>query len=329
MEVNTTQLTEGQVFDTYPALCKALGCDVYGGYQKTKQLKEFERYFNYEKEGKKFIITEIYPEPISEEYRMAANAKYVGFIQNILLSYLSQQEEEIIYLTQQQLWTILGMVNNKYFLMRTPHKKEDLMNLSEDMTMFDINNFFNRSGAKFADIIKTALNSLQRRKLLIYEKPYRIGEVVSNEKFMQSGVVYRDATDNEKKYILRTENKLMHQFGFNDIYKLYASSKSVAYYDSLNKIFQKEKDWDHVYSCYKFIFDKDNIIEAINEDAEIKQMNELIIQVLNEQAENNYKKWGYTSDNAVLRMFDEDRPFFYYEGYQRRQQVLTEALIRR
>ena len=329
MKLDTSKLTEGQIFGTYPELCRVLGCEVYGGYQKTKQLKEFERYFNYEKNGKKFVITEIYPEPISEEYRVAANAKYVTFVQNILLSYLSQQEEEIIYLSQKRLWSILGLVNNKYFTMRPTHRREDLMKLSDDMTMFDINHFFTRSSLKFCDIVKNALNSLKRRKLLLYEEPYRIGELVSDHDFFRSDIVYRDATDTEKKYILKTERKTLKEFGFENENQMLISNKRSAYYEKLDKIFKEERDWVHVYSCYKFIYDKHNIVEAINEDTEVQQMNQLVIDALNEQAENNYKKKGYTSDTAAIRMFDEEKPFFYHKGYQERQRILTDNLIRR
>lgn len=329
MDLNINNLTEGQIFNTYPELCKTLGCEVYGGCQKTKQLKDFERYFNYEKDGKKFIIKEIYPEPISEEYRIAANAKYVTFIQNILLSYLSQQEEEIVYLSQQKLWTILGLVNNMYFTMRASHRREDLMKLSEDMTMFDINHFFTRSSLKFCDIVKNALNSLKRRKLLLYEEPYRIGELVPNHDFFRSDVIYRDATDAEKKYILRNEHRVLKSLGFASINQMLMSNKRNEYYEELNNIFQEERDWFHVYSCYKFIYDKSNIIEAVNEDIEIQQMNQLVIDALNEQAESNYKKKGFTSDTAAIRAFDEEKPFFYYNGYQNRQRILTEELIRR
>lgn len=329
MELDTSKLTEGQVFETYPELCRALGCEPVKGNSKPKLLKEFERYFNYEKDGKRFIITEIYPEPISEEYRIAANAKYVTFVQNILLSYLSQQEEEIIYLSQQKLWTILGLVNNKYFTMRASHRREDLMKLSKDMSMFDINHFFTRSSLKFCDIVKNALNSLKRRKLLLYEEPHRIGELVTDHDFFRSDIIYRDATDTEKKYILKTERKTLKEFGFENTNQMLMSNKRIAYYEKLDKIFKEEKDWVHVYSCYKFIYDKSNIVEAINEDIEIQQMNQLVIDALNEQAENNYKKKGFTSDSAAIRVFDEDNPFFYYKGYQERQRILTDNLIRR
>jgi len=329
MELDTSKLTEGQIFNTYPELCRTLGCEVYGGYQKTKQLKDFGRYFNYEKDGKKIIITEIYPEPMNEEYRVAANAKYVTFVQNILLSYLSQQEEEIIYITPQRLWLLLGMVNNKYLVMKQHYRRQELLTLSEDMDMFDINHFFVRSNMKIRDILKSGLGSLKRRKLLICEEVYRIGILESDSAYFRSGIVYRDATDNEKKYILRTERKLLKEFGFETDYQMLCSDKRTDYYNELGKIFKKEKDWENIYHCYKFIYDKGNIIEAINEDEETKQMNQLVIDALNEQAEKNYNKKGFTADNAAIRIFDEDNPFFYNKGYQQRQRLLTEALIRR
>lgn len=327
MEIDTSKITEGQIFNTYPELCRALGTEVYGGYQKTKQLKDFERYFRYEKNGKQYIITEIYNKPMNEEYRIAANAKYIMFIQNILLSYLSQQEEETIYLTQQNLWIILGMINNKYLIMRAPQNREDLMKLSDDMSMFDINHFFNRSNKKFRDIIKTALSSLKRRKLVLCEEVYRIG--INENIHNNIGVTYRDANDLEKKYILKTERKLLQEYGFETDFQMFCSDKRSSYYDRLSEIFEEEKGWSNVYLCYKFIYDKGNIIEAISKDDEVKKMNELIIQVLNEQAENNYKKRGITSDTVTIRMRGEEKQFYYYEGYQERQRLLTDNLIRR
>lgn len=329
MELDITQLTNGQVFDTYTELCRAVGCEPLQGNSKPKQLKEFARYFNYERDGRKYVITEVYNKPMSEEYRIAANAKYIGFVQNILLSYLSQQEEEIIYITPQKLWLLLGMVNDKYLTMKQPYRKQELLTLSEDMSMFDINHFFVRSNMKIRDILKSALGSLRRRKLLICEEVYRIGVIENDYKHFQSGIIYRDASDNEKKYILRIERKLLKELGFETDYQMLCSDKRTVYYDKLGQILRNEKGWENIYHCYKFIYDKGNIIEAINEDTEMKELNQLVIDALNEQAANNYKKKGYSADSAVLRMFDEDNPFFYYDGYQHRQQVLTEALIRR
>lgn len=327
-DIDVTQISEGEVFNTYPELCKALRCEVCGGNQKKKQLKEWQRYFNYEKDGNKFIITEVYNEPMSEEYRIAANAKYTGLIQNILLSYLSQQKQEVAYITQQGLWETFGMINERYMEMRERNRREELLNLSEDMTMFDINDFFKRSNTKFRDIVKVSLNSLKRRKLILFEEVYRVG-VPIYDKYEYRGFEYRDATDSEKRYILKTERNLLKEFGFETDFQMFCSDKRDDYYDALDKFFQEEKGWRNVYYCYKFIYDKENIIEALGADEDVMKLNQLMVQALDTQADNNYNKKGITADNAVDRRFIERRPFYYHEGYPIRQRILTDNLIKR
>lgn len=322
-------LHQGDVFNNYPELCKATGMNIYDGYQKKKQLKELERYINYEKNGKQFIINEVYDEPLSEEYRIAANAKYTGLIQNILLSYLAQQKDETAYITQYNLWDILGMVNARYMRMREHDHREQLLTLSDDMTLFDVNDFFKRSNTKFRDIVKVSLNSLKRRKLLLFEEVYRVG-VPIYDKYEYRGFEYRDATDDEKRYILRTEHNLLKEFGFETDFQMFCSNRREEYYDRLGEIFQEEKDWRNVYFCYKFIYDKENVIEAIENNNDVMEMNRLMIDALDTQADNNYAKRG--ESNMVAEsgwVIGKKKAFCYYEGYPERQRVLSDNLIRR
>lgn len=326
--LNTALLTEGQIFSGYPELCQTLNEQVCGGNQKKKQLKEWERYFRFEKDGRKFTIVEIYPEPLSEEYRVAANAKYTGLIQNILLSYLSQQKTEVAYITMQGLWEILGMINKRYTEMRERQNREQLLCLSDDMTMFDINDFFKRSNTKFRDIVKVSLNSLKRRKLILFEETYRIGEPIYDKNACRD-FEYREATDTEKRYILKTEHDLLKKFGFETDFQMFCSDSREEYYSMLDHILLEEKDWRKVYFCYKFIYDRGNIVEAIEGNEQIMQLNQLIIQALDVQADNNYSKKGITSDTAALRLNVERNPFFYHEGYPARQRLLSNALVKR
>lgn len=52
-----------QVVKNYKELCNILNEKVKGGKSKQLQLKDFERYFKYHKEGNKFIIDQIYNKP--------------------------------------------------------------------------------------------------------------------------------------------------------------------------------------------------------------------------------------------------------------------------
>ena len=92
-ELNTSHLTEGLVVKNYKSMCSLLECDVCGGDSKKSQLKNWKRYFNYEKSGQKFMITEIYDTPFpSEDARKLKEGLYVKYIELLLLKYLSSCE---------------------------------------------------------------------------------------------------------------------------------------------------------------------------------------------------------------------------------------------
>lgn len=61
--MNIGKLKAEQVIKNYKELCNILNEKVKGGKSKQLQLKDFERYFKYHKEGNKFIIDKIYDKP--------------------------------------------------------------------------------------------------------------------------------------------------------------------------------------------------------------------------------------------------------------------------
>ena len=62
-------IATGEVFKNYSALCTALDEPQKTGKSKQLQLLDWQRYFAYEKQGHKFIITEIFEEPKSTVYK--------------------------------------------------------------------------------------------------------------------------------------------------------------------------------------------------------------------------------------------------------------------
>lgn len=325
LETQIGQLHVGQVFKNYPALCKALNLEPGGGNKKKKQLKELQLYLNYEVNNREYIITEIYDTPKTQPEKIAANSKYVSFVENILLSHLSKQKEETAYVTQQSLWTILGMVNDRYFPMR--ERKEELLSLNEKMDMVDINDFYTRSNLKFRDIIKRSIASLKRRKLIMCEETFKIGVGQYVSSTFES-VDYHDASDAEKRYIIRTQHNLLKKYGCKDEFELFFRKDKGAYYEELNEVFYKEKGWRNVFFCYKLVFNKDNVLEEINEQDEILEFNEVILETLDTQADNNYAKKGIAASNALERYQNEKNPFFYFENYPSNQRILSENLIK-
>ena len=60
---NMNNVNLGQEFKNYKELCAYLGEQEKGGKSKDLQIKDWERYFSFEKQGHKFIITDVYDIP--------------------------------------------------------------------------------------------------------------------------------------------------------------------------------------------------------------------------------------------------------------------------
>jgi len=85
-EVDTSMLVIGMVIKNYKELCNLFGEDTKTGKAKQLQLKNWKRYFDWEKDGQKFIITDIYDTPLPKEdlRRKGNNSIYKNYIELIL-----------------------------------------------------------------------------------------------------------------------------------------------------------------------------------------------------------------------------------------------------
>ena len=296
---------------SYKELCNKLNQPIYGGNQKKYQLKEFKRYFDFENVNRKIIITDIYKNPSIEE---AKNAIYVKYIECVLLDYLSKQKDYKIYISRTRLWLLLGVITENY--VQYNKNREELKNIDEKMTDFEINDFFKRCNNNFPKIIDSSLNSLQRRCLIKYSKPYMIVEKDKNE-----NLIYREATDLEISYILKVKRKVMKQFNVEIEIQIYWNGQEEEYYDVLNKIFKEEQGWEGIYTCYKIVYDQENALEAFSKDA-VKLckliLNEKVIKRMNTQANNL----------ALEKMCSSDKNFQYPKCYPDMQSILSDKLLK-
>lgn len=113
-----------QVFKSYSALCKALDTIEVAGNSKQSQLKNWERYFSWDKEGNKFIIKEIYKEPKPKvDGRVIHTSDMAGLFQILLLEYMRYYEYGCIdltnnvresYIVRKKLYESIGLVNHKW-----------------------------------------------------------------------------------------------------------------------------------------------------------------------------------------------------------------------
>lgn len=202
-EIDTSKLEIGMTVKNYKVLCELLGQDVKDGKSKKYQLEDFARYFDWERSGQKFIISDIYDTPLTKEdkRKLGNNSIYVKCIEVILLQYLSKQEGYARTLTKRNWWEMLGVVNHKYG--RTP--ENDLKDLDYTITSWEVRHFYQRCNKKLEQILFSALNSLKNRKLITYEIQTII--VATDERNKER---YFDANDIQKKQILEVERYVLH-----------------------------------------------------------------------------------------------------------------------
>lgn len=281
-ELDTSQLEIGQVVKNYKELCIILNQLPTTGKSKQLQLKDFQRYFEWEKSGQKFIITDIYDTPLEKEdmRKKGNNSIYVKYIELILLQFLSKQKNGTRTFKKRDWWQLLGMVNNKYN--KVPQK--ELEKIDYVITSFEIKHFYQRCNKKLEQVLFSALNNLQNRKLITYELQTVIVDNDNN---------YFCADDNDKRKILQAERHVLHNvMGFEKIIQVFCRFKQDEYYRMVNERLSELYNWHFYYKQIKIIYTQKDVLEAIPQtevNLQKEILNQKMIEVLNENAQKKFE----------------------------------------
>lgn len=294
-------LSVGLVIKNYKELCKLLNQEPTTGNSKKSQHKEWLRYFEYEKERQKYIITEIYINPleINDKRTLGNNSIYVQHIELILLNFLSKQQGYTATLTLKRWFLLMGMINPKYIELE--EDKKILKTLNDNITDFQINHFYQRTYQKLRKIIFDALRNLKNRCLIDYEELTIIN--INEPDFY--GILHtniRQATDEEKKNIIATKNIVLNEMGIESITLIHLKFKHKEFYNRVNMLLKSKYNINYIYTDIKILFTKEHIIKALMQ-AELNMqkliLNEKIINAVNEQAKYNLEKSQKEYDKQI------------------------------
>lgn len=338
-EIDTSRLVIGMVIKNYKELCVILGEEVKTGEAKKSQLKNWKRFFDWEKDGQKFIIVDVYDTPLPKEdlRRKGNNSIYKNYIELILLQYLSKQEGYSKTFTKRNWLELLGMINNKYG--REPKTK--LKQLDYSINDQEITLFYIRSNKKLERVLHDALRNLQKEKLIIVEYETVI---VSTDAM---GREHRfPANDYQKKKILHTERYVLKNvMQYKNMFYVYIKNKSKEYYEKVNEKLNEMYGWKYYYKQIKIIFEQPDIVDAIPSKEIMLQkeiLNGKIVEFLNDNAKKVYEKKekeyedaldDYLSDWIGDKDYLKDRvkipnTWKYPKAYIEAQRILTDELIR-
>lgn len=301
-------LSVGQVFPNYTQICKVLNQKSTGGRSKELQLQNWQRYFEFNREGHKFTITKIYDKPLPkiDKREEGNNSVYVDYIMYLIMSYLSRQEGYTATFYKTGLYKILGITNKKYSENLQKHEKRKIINKYEAVTKYDIDDFFSRTPPKLEKILFTALNNLKRRCLLDYFREYEIIEPIKKYKGL-TDYVSRTATKPEVKEILDIRHEVLETMGLKDMWQVRKQNKLDEFYSMVNEIQFERHGWYRVFTKYRIVFSKENMakdIHSVQEDIQRKLLNQSVCDSLNKQAEYRFRK-DYV-DPFLLDLYNEN-----------------------
>ena len=176
MKLDTNTLKTKQIFKNYKELCAFLGEEPKTANSKKAQLKEWERYFSFIKEGQKIIITEIFDVPKEKVTKYTSNNnKNVKPMMDYLMSEFNTDYIDK-YFTISNWSTLVLHLLNKDVCDKTYRDEDELLHFCEEKKIADPKFFRAYVGTiKFItkNLITTAFRGLQKRGFLEYEDGYK------------------------------------------------------------------------------------------------------------------------------------------------------------
>lgn len=288
-EIDTTNIDEGMILPKgYKELCVLLNEKPLksGSNSYKAQLKRWARYFKMEKgRGRSLVILDIYDEPLpTDDGRKNGNRNiYLKYIETILLKYIYYRQGQVCYTTRNQLWLLLGMINNNYRKIPLKILKSEIEYC--DVTEWELNKFYMRCNTRLNTILFSALNNLQNRSLIAFETQIMIVVPNSEKKGLSKHYV---ADENEIRKILAVERSILNLMGYESKNHAACCMKLSEFYERVNQRLFELYGWERKYERLKIIFNECDIKDAITKNEyELQKMylNEIIIDAIDKNAQ--------------------------------------------
>lgn len=282
-DIVPTQIFIGQEFPNYPALCRFVGDRPLTGQAKIAQTQHWNNYFKWERQGHKYIITEILkPLPLApREKSYYKDSKWYPSVSKLILHAAtcahrgyginepSTQHKQLIA-TSAQLYVHVGLCNGRF------------ASLKEGRTIPDIDpkkqyEYHSSIVEIIYHILHRTIKSLVRQKIITHDKRYFVNPLKDEPRF---------ATEEETDIIKRIVAELLKEFGSNSESAIFRRGQgvSIAFYASLNSRVLAE--CPHLESFYRVhciaLKDRDRIdvLEASRSlvvDKQIKHLPKIIV----------------------------------------------------
>jgi len=291
--VNTSNISSGEIIKNYKEFCMLLGEQEKTGGAKNAQLKKWQRYIDFHKDGHKFIIDGIYEEPKNkiDNRSNGNNTIYSEYIKNLIMDLLvhnsMRQNERTLSFSTNRLLRTLEMINTNYV-----NGKKNIPDFSKALNVDEqcLYDFFTVTHSNLQTALETALNQLKSEVYFTWYKKivvcideaqvehdatgkFKIHKTTDGKKLLDYTIkqTHRDATEEEEEIILKCKAKALDKLGYKSERHVIVSKAWNLYMKYVNDYLSQKTNIAYFYDAYKLI----NNREKVKNFAEIRQEWEL------------------------------------------------------
>lgn len=174
MDIKKLAEISGKTFKSFNELSTYLGKPRLTGNAKPAFIKELARYIEYEQEGNKYIMKEVYPEPKQPIKIYRKDTIWVNeAVHDLLIDHILNLQEinktDGIFLRRWEIAILVNLVTEQYYYNRKNFSL--LADKDKDLAGTD---FYKYSSEALSNAIKTCINSLGKMKSLSFIDTYTI-----------------------------------------------------------------------------------------------------------------------------------------------------------
>ena len=327
---------ELKTYKNYKELCGILEEPIKGGKSKQLQMKDFERYFEFHKEGNKIVIDNIFSKEkekidmrksdyISEtDKRHNGNNTFYGEdIEKLLLLMMASTtfEDELIF-PMSIILNKISMVNSNYsFGRRNQERLSELLKIDEKY----VNEFYDTTHSNLRSTLESALNRLDRKSLLRWKTVRMICKKVAIVKYNELDEIeidmdtdkvqytiqeeYEIATKEQDLIIIDAENKILEEMKLNNLNEVIRYGKINEFYKKVYNIVKKKANIKYYFNGYCLIFNRNNIIKELEKHGEdLEEIRVKLNQKVKEKTLNNaIKRQEKTTKETIAKGYGKKR----------------------
>lgn len=275
---NINKIAENQIFPNYKALCEYVGQPILSGNSKRAQIKQWQRYFDFSRNGQKIKIEKTYKNLKSKVDNRKFNGKstYSKLIEDIFINYYRNAcgvDSQDVYFTLNQIILMCGMANKIYGYKNIYQKLK-----KQNFDSFNIIDFIFRTKNKFNAIVHSALNSMKKRDIVDFKKVL----IVSKDG------VHKLANEDEIRCIESVEKSVLNLMDEISISDVILAGKYNSYCKRVKKEVLSEINADYFYRGYSIGIKnlKDCYYTEANYADLKSNLNQEVIRYFNKQAKN-------------------------------------------